>query len=165
MDEALADPGNRWPFLNHQGEMGTLMRNFDWAHHPLGLPDAWPAILRSTLSTALHSKFPMFIFWGPEAFCFYNDAYRPSLGVPANTRVSSGSREESPGLTSGPSSAATSSRCATPVRAYGSMTSSSRSCAMADWKMCTGHSAIAPSLMNRERWPASLSRAPRQRRK
>lgn len=29
----------------------------------------------------LHSSFPMFLFWGDELTCFYNDAYRPSLGV------------------------------------------------------------------------------------
>lgn len=27
-----------------------------------------------------NSKFPMFLFWGRELTCFYNDAFRPSLG-------------------------------------------------------------------------------------
>ena len=28
----------------------------------------------------LASKFPMFVWWGPDLIQFYNDAYRPSLG-------------------------------------------------------------------------------------
>jgi PAS domain S-box-containing protein len=32
------------------------------------------------VSIVLNNKFPMFLFWGPELFCFYNDAFRPSLG-------------------------------------------------------------------------------------
>ncbi|HXR79437.1 MAG TPA: ATP-binding protein, partial [Saprospiraceae bacterium] len=33
-----------------------------------------------TLGILLHSAFPMFLFWGKDLICFYNDAYRPSLG-------------------------------------------------------------------------------------
>ncbi|WP_230532160.1 HWE histidine kinase domain-containing protein [Microvirga roseola] len=29
----------------------------------------------------LHSKFPTFLVWGPELTAFYNDAYRPILGI------------------------------------------------------------------------------------
>ncbi|MDQ6904399.1 MAG: PAS domain-containing sensor histidine kinase, partial [Bacteroidota bacterium] len=36
--------------------------------------------LHTTLSIILNSKFPMFLFWGKDQICFYNDAYRPSLG-------------------------------------------------------------------------------------
>lgn len=61
--------------------MGRLIRNHNWATTTLGQPEAWPQSLRTTLSIILNSKFPMFLFWGPEHLCFYNDAYRPSLGV------------------------------------------------------------------------------------
>ena len=40
----------------------------------------WPQSLITTLSIILNSKFPMFLFWGEDLVCFYNDAYRPSLG-------------------------------------------------------------------------------------
>lgn len=60
--------------------MGHLVRSFDWKTTPLGLPDTWPQSLRTTLSIILNSRFPMFLFWGKELICFYNDAYRPSLG-------------------------------------------------------------------------------------
>jgi len=67
-------------FLTGGGEMGRLTREKDWSKNPLGTPDTWPQSLLTTLSILLNSKFPMFLFWGPELICFYNDAYRPSLG-------------------------------------------------------------------------------------
>ncbi len=60
--------------------MGALTRQYDWSTTSLGMPDQWPQSLRTTLSIILHSKFPMFLFWGDQHLCFYNDAYRPSLG-------------------------------------------------------------------------------------
>ena len=67
-------------FLKGGGEMGRLMRNKDWSESTVGTPDLWPQSLRTTLGIILNSKFPMFLWWGPELICFYNDAYRPSLG-------------------------------------------------------------------------------------
>ncbi len=67
-------------FLNNGGEMGQLISDIDWSQNPLGNPGHWPQSLYTTLSIILNSKFPMFLFWGPELICFYNDAYRPSLG-------------------------------------------------------------------------------------
>jgi PAS domain-containing protein len=46
----------------------------------VGDPASWPQSLKTTLGIILHSKFPMFLWWGPRLICFYNDAYRPSLG-------------------------------------------------------------------------------------
>ncbi len=68
------------PFLQGGGEMGELTRSFDWSTSTLGTPDQWPQTMRTSLSILLHSKFPMFLFWGDDLICFYNDAYRPSLG-------------------------------------------------------------------------------------
>src|SRR5688572_19479741 len=67
-------------FLHGGGEMAKLISIKDWSRTPLGEIDTWPQSLRTTLSIILHSKFPMFLFWGPQLICFYNDAYRPSLG-------------------------------------------------------------------------------------
>lgn len=67
-------------FLAGGGEMGRLTREKDWRENPLGTPDTWPQSLRTTLSILLNSKFPMFLWWGKDLICFYNDAYRPSLG-------------------------------------------------------------------------------------
>lgn len=67
-------------FLANGGEMGALTRAKDWTKTPIGAVDSWPQSLRTTLGILLNSKFPMFLFWGPDHICFYNDAYRPSLG-------------------------------------------------------------------------------------
>ena len=71
---------NNIQFLNCGGEMAKLTREKDWSKTSLGTPEYWPQSLRTTLSIILNSKFPMFLFWGEELICFYNDAYRPSLG-------------------------------------------------------------------------------------
>ncbi|HEV7621314.1 MAG TPA: PAS domain-containing protein, partial [Flavisolibacter sp.] len=71
---------NDFHFLQGGGEMGELIRKFNWQKTSLGTPKSWPQSLRTTLSIILNSRFPMFLFWGPELICFYNDAYRPSLG-------------------------------------------------------------------------------------
>ncbi|MEO5942453.1 MAG: PAS domain-containing protein, partial [Ferruginibacter sp.] len=67
-------------FLSGGGEMGSLMRAKSWELTSVGDPSTWPVSLRIMLGVALNSKFPMFIFWGKDHVCFYNDAYRPSLG-------------------------------------------------------------------------------------
>lgn len=67
-------------FLAKGGEMGAMTRAKDWSKTAVGAVESWPQSLRTTLGILLNSKFPMFLFWGPEHICFYNDAYRPSLG-------------------------------------------------------------------------------------
>jgi signal transduction histidine kinase len=67
-------------FLSGGGEMGALMRAFDWAATPLGSPAAWPAPLKTSVRMLLTSNHPMFIWWGPELIQFYNDAYRRTMG-------------------------------------------------------------------------------------
>ena len=67
-------------FLSGGGEMGALMRAYNWDSSLLGSVDNWPQSLLTTLGILLNSKFPMFLFWGLNHVCFYNDAYRPSLG-------------------------------------------------------------------------------------
>jgi len=68
-------------FLVGGGEMGALVRGFDWESHPLGTPARWPQSLRSAVSICLGSRFPIVLWWGPELFLIYNDAYGPMLGV------------------------------------------------------------------------------------
>lgn len=61
--------------------MAELTRNYDWSKTALGNPDKWPISLLTAVSIVLNSRFPMFIWWGPQLIQFYNDAYRPSLGI------------------------------------------------------------------------------------
>ena len=67
-------------FINSGGEMGAMIRAHDWASSPVGPPEQWPQALKTALRMALTTRHPIFIFWGPEHLCFYNDGYRPSLG-------------------------------------------------------------------------------------
>ncbi len=72
-------PPRRQPAI-HSSEMHHLIYNKDWSNTSLGNRNYWPQSLQTTLSILLNSKFPMFLFWGEDLICFYNDAYRPSLG-------------------------------------------------------------------------------------
>ncbi|KQW43379.1 hypothetical protein ASD88_15025 [Pelomonas sp. Root662] len=75
-DAAPASPA----FLAGGGEMGALMRAHDWTHSPLGPPQAWPQPLRAMVRLILNTGHPMYIWWGPEGACLYNDAYRECIG-------------------------------------------------------------------------------------
>jgi signal transduction histidine kinase len=72
---------NGYDLLSGGGEMGELIRSYNWAATSLGAIETWPQSLLTTLSIILQSQFPMFLWWGPDLIQFYNDAYRPSLGM------------------------------------------------------------------------------------
>jgi PAS domain S-box-containing protein len=67
-------------FLSGGGQMGALMRTHDWTQTPLGAPEGWPQPLRTALRLLLNTGHPMYIWWGPDLLCFYNDAYAQSIG-------------------------------------------------------------------------------------
>ena len=67
-------------FLQGGGEMGALIRAFNWETTTLGPIRDWPQSLRTALGILLNSRYPMFVFWGPELIKIYNDAYRPITG-------------------------------------------------------------------------------------
>lgn len=67
-------------FLAAGGELGALMRAYDWSETSLGAPDGWPQPLRTAVRLILNCGHPMYIWWGPDLLCFYNDAYRRSIG-------------------------------------------------------------------------------------
>ncbi len=74
-------PGIAVPeFLSGGGEMGKLIRSFDWSKTPLGSPDTWPQSLRTTVSLCIASNFPISIAWGPHRVQIYNDGYWPICG-------------------------------------------------------------------------------------
>ncbi|MBK6263910.1 PAS domain S-box protein [Marivirga sp. S37H4] len=78
--KAPSGTNDEWYFLSGGGEMGELIRRFNWSGTSLGPPGQWPQSLRLTLSIILSSKFPMLLWWGDDLVQFYNDAYRESLG-------------------------------------------------------------------------------------
>lgn len=60
--------------------MGALMRAHDWSTSSLGDPATWPQSLRTAVRLILNSGHPMYIWWGADGACLYNDAYRQSIG-------------------------------------------------------------------------------------
>jgi len=72
------DPLNS--FLSGGGEMGALIRAFNWSETSIGAAQHWPQALRTSVRTLLNTQHPMIIFWGNDGLCFYNDAFRPSIG-------------------------------------------------------------------------------------
>ncbi len=62
-------------FLDGGGDMGDFIKTRDWEKTVLGSIASWPAGLCTTLGIILHSNIPMFLFWGEEFTCFYNDAF------------------------------------------------------------------------------------------
>jgi len=81
-------------FLSGGGEMGERIRLFNWTSTSLGDISTWPQSLLTTLSIVLNSRFPMFIWWGDDLIQFYNDAYRPSLGIDAKHPSALGQKGE-----------------------------------------------------------------------
>jgi signal transduction histidine kinase/ActR/RegA family two-component response regulator len=75
-----SDPGINLEFLAGGGAMGERIRAYPWARTPLSEPQFWPRGLRTAVRILLTTQHPMFIFWGHEHTCLYNDAYSRSLG-------------------------------------------------------------------------------------
>ena len=79
--------------MTFDGITGREIAGADWSGSSLGPIEAWPVALRSTLAFMLACPRPMFLAWGPELLCFYNDAYRPILGYRVNTALGRPFRE------------------------------------------------------------------------
>ena len=69
------------PLRLNPGEMATRFHATDWSATRLGPLASWPQSLRIAVSICLNSRFPMFVWWGPELINIYNDAYVPVLGA------------------------------------------------------------------------------------
>jgi PAS domain S-box-containing protein len=76
-----ADATNSSKFFPGNSEMARRMREFDWSVTPLGPIESWPQSLLASIRLMLNSRYPMFVWWGPELINFYNDAYIPVLGA------------------------------------------------------------------------------------
>jgi diguanylate cyclase (GGDEF)-like protein/PAS domain S-box-containing protein len=74
------DVDPRLSFLHGGGQMGSLIREFNWEPTGLGDPKHWPFSLRTAVGIMLNSAAPMYIAWGSRYVQLYNDAYAPILG-------------------------------------------------------------------------------------
>ncbi len=80
--------------LQENDKVADLLYCKDWHGTSIGPPETWPQSLRTALSIVFNSRFPMVLFWGPDLVCFYNDAFRPSLGQPGKHPWAFGRRGE-----------------------------------------------------------------------
>ncbi|SDM69619.1 PAS domain S-box-containing protein [Methylobacterium phyllostachyos] len=86
----MSDP---FSFLPPGGATGAEIRARDWSDTSLGPPETWSPALRSTAALMLACPTAMFLAWGPDLLCFYNDAYRPFLGHRLDTALGRPFRE------------------------------------------------------------------------
>jgi PAS domain S-box-containing protein len=54
----------------------ALVRQHDWSMTSLGHPPDWPPSLRHAWRLILNTDQPMYILWGDDGICLYNDAFR-----------------------------------------------------------------------------------------
>ena len=82
-EKPFIDPGphDDLDLMSGGGEMGALMRSYDWSGSSFGPVSSWPQSLRTALRICLDSRFPIAIWWGPDLRLLYNDAWKPALGT------------------------------------------------------------------------------------
>src|SRR6201986_5005856 len=80
-------------FLAGGGTVGKQMRAIHWQDTPLGPPESWPQSLRTVVRILLTSRYQMWMGWGEALSFFYNDAYRPTLGVKHAWALGASARE------------------------------------------------------------------------
>lgn len=80
MDSTISKGVTPLSFLDGGGACGALARAVDWSTTALGPPTEWPQSLKTTVAMLLHSRHPMFLWWGDDLIQIYNDAYLPSFG-------------------------------------------------------------------------------------
>jgi PAS domain S-box-containing protein len=68
-------------FLSSDGELGAMIRTFNWSQTPLGPIELWSQSLKTTVNLMLNSTNPIWMGWGPENTFLYNDAYIEVLGI------------------------------------------------------------------------------------
>jgi hypothetical protein len=64
------------------GAAGTFRQSYeevDWSATPVGPLSSWSPALRNAVDLALHTQFPVALFWGPEFVLIYNEAFVPLI--------------------------------------------------------------------------------------
>ncbi|MGQ7297062.1 PP2C family protein-serine/threonine phosphatase [Quadrisphaera sp. KR29] len=61
------------------GELRSAYASVDWGASPVGAPHTWSPALRTALSLAFATSFPVTLLWGPRFVLLYNAAYAQML--------------------------------------------------------------------------------------
>lgn len=88
MKQDREPPGSQHPasFLGGGGTMGALIRAHDWTS-TLGPPESWPQSLRTVIRLMLTTQHPVFVYWGADRTCLYNDAFISFIGPEQHPRM------------------------------------------------------------------------------
>ena len=78
--EARAPLSEETQFPLGGGELGALIRRFDWSSTSLGPIEAWPQSLKTITGMLLLSPVPIVLLWGEDGVMIYNDAYSAFAG-------------------------------------------------------------------------------------
>lgn len=62
------------------GEMGEMIRAFDWTKSGLSPIPQWPQSLLTSVNIVLQSPVPLVMLWGKDGIMIYNDAYSVFAG-------------------------------------------------------------------------------------
>ncbi|WP_010546051.1 sensor histidine kinase [Sphingomonas elodea] len=62
------------------GQLGQMIRAFDWSRTAIGPLDQWPQSLKSVTQMLLLSPVPIVLLWGEDGVMIYNDAYSEFAG-------------------------------------------------------------------------------------
>lgn len=68
------------PFIAGGGELGQLIRAYDWNASALGPPENWPQSLKTAVRIMLTSRQPIWIGWGRDLIYLYNTPYKSIIG-------------------------------------------------------------------------------------
>jgi len=80
-EDSLSETAARAPvFPGGGGELGELIRNFDWSKTSLGPIATWPQSLKTATDIVLQSPLPLVMLWGPDGIMIYNDPYSVFAG-------------------------------------------------------------------------------------
>jgi hypothetical protein len=71
----MRDLGRATDWLVGDGPIVDLIRAKDWSATSLGPLGGWPDSLRTSVSLALGSSFPINVIWGDGAVQIWNEAY------------------------------------------------------------------------------------------
>ncbi|MFC5068502.1 ATP-binding protein [Flaviflagellibacter deserti] len=79
-DQTLNAATRSSPFPAGGGELGALIRAFDWSQTSIGPIEHWPQSLKTVTGMLLLSPVPIVLLWGEEGIMIYNDAYSVFAG-------------------------------------------------------------------------------------
>jgi PAS domain-containing protein len=73
--------GKSFSFLLGGGQLGSLIRSFDWSNTSFGPLAQWPQSLKTITGMLLLSPVPIVLLWGKDGVMIYNDAYSVFAGA------------------------------------------------------------------------------------